>query len=102
MTPRMPKRNRQGPAFTNAAQLSRITRLREIIHDLKNYMSVLLLNLGNGETRESRTIEDTISKMNCLLEELAQLYSEQGLLQKADKPRTRVYRPQKLPAVTIR
>lgn len=46
----------------------------QLVHDLKNCLSVLLMNLGTGEARDSRTIEETIFKMNCLLEELAQLH----------------------------
>lgn len=55
---------------------------REIVHELRNYMSVLLLNLENVEADsghiscDSPTVENTIAKMNCLLEELARLLGE--------------------------
>lgn len=76
------------------------TGASQLVHDLKNCMSVLLLNLGNVEADPA--IENTIQKMNCLLEELATLISEEDHLKKTGASRTRGHRPQKLLAVTIR
>jgi hypothetical protein len=76
------------------------TGASQVVHDLKNCMSVLLLNLGNVEAEPA--IENTIQKMNCLLEELAKLISEEDHLKQTGASRTRVHPPQKLRAVTIR
>jgi hypothetical protein len=63
-------------------------------------MSVLLLHLANrgGDP----VVENTIKKMNCLLEELVQLHEKRGYPKKVGAPRTRVLRPQKVPAVRNR
>lgn len=54
----------------------RLHASRKIVHDVKNCMSVLLLNLGNFEADpdhiplDLHTMGHTIRKMNCLPEEL--------------------------------
>jgi hypothetical protein len=75
------------PASVGTAQLTDSRRLPStVVHDLKNCMSIVLLNAGNleadaddmGRDRHTiETLETMIHKMNCLVEELAQLIGEQ-------------------------
>lgn len=73
---------------------------REIVHDLKNCMSVVLLNVGDlkadpghmsRDTRAVESLENMTQQMNCLLEELAKLLGEQGYPKKTSALRTRLY-----------
>lgn len=96
--------------FTDAAELSRSRHgAREIIHEIKNCMGVMLLTVGSLEAEPGHvahasctieTLEKMIHKMDCLLEELAK-FSEQGHPKKTGASRARLDRPHKLPAVTI-
>jgi hypothetical protein len=87
--------------FTEATQLRTTGHTaREIVHDLRNCMGVVLLTVGSLEAdpnraRDSRTIktlEKMIHKMNSRIEELAKLASEQGHPKKTDASRTRIHR----------
>jgi cob(I)alamin adenosyltransferase len=85
--------------FTDAVKLRRSGHIhREIVHDLKNCMGVVLLTVGSlqadpNKARDSRTIETLekmIHKINSRVEELAKLVSEQGRPKKTGLSRTRV------------
>jgi hypothetical protein len=102
-------RGKLAPRFTDATQL-RTTRhtAREIVHDLRNCMGVILLTVGSLEAdpnkaRDSRiieTLEKMIHKMDSRVEELAKLVSEQRHPKKTVASRPHVYRSGKLPGTT--
>jgi hypothetical protein len=83
------------PAAVGTAQLTTSRRLpSNVVHDLKNCMSILLLNVGNlkadadcmgGDKHLLETLQTMIHKMNCLVEELAQLLGEQDQSQTTRK-----------------
>lgn len=92
-------------AFTDTTELSRY-EVRQIIHDIKNCMGVMLLTVGSleaepgymaGAARTIEALEKTIHKMDCLLEALVKL-SEQGHPKKTSASRGSLHRRQKLPA----
>jgi hypothetical protein len=92
--------------FTDAIQRKTTGHAaREIVHDLRNCMGVMLLTVGSLEAdpnnaRDSRTIETLekmIHKMDSRIDELAKLASEQGHPKKTGASRTRIYRLLKLP-----
>lgn len=97
-------------SFTDAAEVSRSRHsAREIIHEIKNCMGVMLLTVGSLEAEPghvahasgaTETLEEMIRKMDSLLEELAK-FSEQGHPKKTGASRSGFDRPHKLPAVTI-
>lgn len=93
--------NKLTETFTDTAEISRSPHvLGKIVHDLKNCMSIVVLNVGIIEAHpghiacESRTIENlenTIHKMNCLLEDLAKFVDE-GKQKRTAASRARIYR----------
>lgn len=90
-------REKLAQRFAGATQLRR-SRPREIVHEVKNCMGVVLLTVGSlqadpNKARDSRTIETLekmIHKINSRVEELAKLVSEQGRPKKTGLSRTRV------------
>jgi hypothetical protein len=94
-------RQKLAERFTDATQFRTTGRtVREIVHDLRNCMGVVLLTVGSLEAdpnkaRDSRTIETLekmIHNMNSRIEELAKLASEQGHPKKTDASRPRIHR----------
>jgi hypothetical protein len=83
---------------------------REIIHDIKNCMGVVLLTIerleldtGNmsADTRAKETLEKIFHKMNGLIEQLTKLLGKQTPPKKRSASRTRGGRREKLPRAVI-